>query len=68
MQTKESTNPPLYFRHPDLPMYSVRWPHGGWIVWEWNSPSWDHVTDERREELKTEERAAFGIQEKGVAA
>lgn len=55
----DRNEPPLYFRAPDLPMYSVKWPRGGWIVWEWNKPSWDHVSDGRRNELKAAEKAAF---------
>lgn len=29
----------------------VKWPHGGYIVWDWNNHKWDHMT-----ELPTEEK------------
>lgn len=51
---------PLYFRHPDLTVCSVKWPHGGWIVWNWLAPSWDRKTDEERQAIKDAERLAFG--------
>lgn len=21
----------------------VQWPHGGWLVWNWQTSRWDHV-------------------------
>ncbi len=49
-----------YFRHPDRPVCSVKWPHGGWIVWNWLAPAWDHRTDDERQAIKDAERLAFG--------
>ena len=27
----------------EMPVISVRWPHGGWIVWNWITHKWDHL-------------------------
>ena len=32
-----------YDQGPERPVISVRWPHGGWIVWNWTTCEWDHV-------------------------
>jgi hypothetical protein len=31
-----------YEQLPDRPVIRVRWPHGGWIVWNWTAARWDH--------------------------
>jgi len=34
-----------YERGPEMPVISVRWPHGGWIVWNWDTCAWDRMAD-----------------------
>jgi hypothetical protein len=30
--------PPAYY-----PRIRVRWPHGGWLYWNWRTVQWDHL-------------------------
>ena len=25
------------------PLIKVRWPHGGWIIWNWEIGQWDRI-------------------------
>ena len=52
---------PLYFRHPDLTSCTARWPHGGWLIWNWRKAEWDRRTDDEFQAMKEAERIAFGL-------
>ena len=41
--TDAPDNPAAYHRSGEF--YRVRWPHGGWIIWNWLAARWDHKTD-----------------------
>jgi hypothetical protein len=47
-----------YYQLPKRPVISVKWPFGGWIIWNWLTNSWDDMTDEERTLVKQGEASA----------
>jgi hypothetical protein len=29
----------------------VKWPHGGWLLWNWEKRNWDHVAEKKEKEM-----------------
>lgn len=38
-QQAEALKP--YRQGDERPLITVRWPHGGWLVWNWDAAAWD---------------------------